>query len=149
MSSFLPPGSPFVSAVTRRAGAVNLAVSGLLNVVVGLALFARGRLTAFLIDTLPEVLGEVTLVSHATHLWTFVQWAPVFGGALLCLGVVQLRFGLHAYHARHWRSSVGIAIAGAINPLAVPATLVAVTLLVISKDKFLQPEHNRWSDSGR
>ncbi|MFB6141176.1 MAG: hypothetical protein ABEJ26_12170 [Halosimplex sp.] len=126
--------------MTRRAGGVNLAVVGLLDVAVGVALLARGHLTSVLIERLPEVVGEVALVSHASMLWTFVRWAPLLGAVVLCVGAVQLYFGQRAYHARQWRSSVGAAVAGGVNPLAVPAVLVAVTLLILSRDQFTRAE---------
>jgi hypothetical protein len=139
MSLRLAPGSRWVSATTRRAGGVNLAVVGLFDVAVGLALLARGRLATVLLETLPETVGEVALVSHASLLWTFLAWAPVLGCVVLCVGVAQLHFGRRAYHARRWRASVGAGVAGGVNPLAVPAALVAVTLLVLSRDQFERP----------
>lgn len=148
MNTRFRPHGPAVTDLTRRVGSLHLAVAGSINVgiavVVG-ALALSGQVTRLLVTTLPTLVDEVVLVANTPLVLSVAAWgAPAVSAVLLLVGSIQLYNSWYAYHARRWTWGVGSAVLGAVSPFTLPAGIVAVVLLFLSKAQFADPASAQW-----
>lgn len=135
---------PAVTELTRAVGSLHIAIGGLINLVVGVALGVlsiEGALFDMLIVALSAVVDEVTLVANAQLLLTATVWGgPVISVVLSLVGTAQLYGGWLTYHARHWRYGFGAGLSCVVNPIVFPIGVVAIVLLVLSKSQFAEEQ---------
>jgi hypothetical protein len=133
-------GATWVTDRSRLAAATYLAVAGLCNLLAAGWLAANAGadwLITWLIATFVGTAGQFGGLNLAGGLPWLATWGVwLLAGLLVVLGAVGLYAAWLAVVGVRWRRTVAGAALTSLGPLALPAGLVAVALLVLGRGQF-------------
>ena len=132
------------TALSRRIGAGHLAVAGLVNVGIGVALHSwvgSGSSTDLALSILTSVWSETTVLEQGDLLHTVFEVAPVVAAGIVVLGMTQVAVAVAAARGRYYRLSLATAISGSVTVVTIPLTVVAMGLFWYSAGRFERAGH--------
>ncbi len=137
-------GPSWVTDRSRLAAAVYLAMAGFVNLVTAGWLAANAGadwLVTWLIGTVVGTYGQFGGLNQAADVAWLTTWGVwLLAGVLVVLGAVGLYAAWLAVAGVRWRRTVAGATLTSLGPVAVPAGLVALALLVLGRGQFREGE---------
>jgi MFS family permease len=129
----------------RAIGAIHLALSGVVNTVVGVGLwlaFATPRRETTVqraIEWLQAALGSTDALAAGGALRTVVQYSPVLAVLGVTLGIAQFWGGRFAWRGRRRSFTLAVAACGLANPVTAPLSAIALVSLLLVEDPAIRP----------
>lgn len=134
-------GTDEFTAFTRHVVRINLAIAALVHALTGLGLLwlsttPSSEIVRVFIEGGVLVTTEATLLELGPTIGTIASLTPIVGVGFLALAAVTVRSLRFVQTGESWRQSILTAVAGLVNPLALPPSLVSVVLLGLVRDQF-------------